>query len=313
MENAKNINEVYDIIILGTGPAGFSAAIYAARRNMKTLLIGKESGGQIIWASEIENYPGFKSINNFELITKMQEHVEGLGVKIINEEVVKIKKLDNKNFTIFIQNKYFIAKTIIIAMGLTPRRLSIPGEKELTGKGVSYCATCDGPFFRKKIVAVIGGGNSALSAAEILSNITEKVYLIYRGDRFRAFEALISTINSRKNIEIMMNSNVVRIIGENKVEKIDVKNNKNNIEVKLDVAGVFIEIGRVASSEIVAGLVDLDENNQIIVDEKGRTSQDGIFAAGDIINRQFKQIIIACGQGAIAALAAYEYLQLQNN
>ena len=191
--------------------------------------------------------------------------------------------------------------------------MSIPGEKELTGKGVSYCATCDGPFFKKKIVAIVGGGNSALSAAEILSNFAEKVYLIYRGDKFRAFESLITKINSRDNIEIMMNSEVIHIEGDNKVEKIIINNNKLNTKSDLKVDGVFIEIGRIPSSEILSGLLKMDENNQIIADEKGRTSQDGVFAAGDIINRQFKQIIIASGQGAVAALGAYEYLQLQNN
>jgi thioredoxin-disulfide reductase len=313
MNNEKNINEIYDTIILGTGPAGFSAAIYAARRNMKTLLIGRELGGQVIWASEIENYPGLKSISNLELITKMKEHVEEFGVEIINQEVLKIQKSEDDIFIIFIQGKQFFTKTIIIAMGLTPRRLSIPGEKELTGKGVSYCATCDGPFFKKKIVAVIGGGNSALSAAEILSNIAEKVYLIYRGDKFRAFENLISRVDSRENIEILMNCQVSQIIGENKVEKIIIKNDANNSESEIFINGVFIEIGRVASSEILSGLLELDEKNQIITDEKGGTSNKGIFAAGDIINRQYKQIVIACGQGAVAALAAYEYLQLKSN
>jgi thioredoxin-disulfide reductase len=313
MENQKNTTEIFDSIIVGTGPAGFSAAIYAARRNIKTLLIGKELGGQVIWASEIENYPGLKSINNFELISKMKDQVESLGVEIISQEVLKIGKKEDDIFTIFIQGKQFFTKTVIIAMGLTPRRLAIPGEKELTGKGVSYCATCDGPLFKKKIVAVVGGGNSALSAAEILSNIAEKVYLIYRGDKFRAFENLVSKVYDRENIEIIMNSQVLQINGDNKVENIIVKNDKKNIESEIIVNGIFIEIGRIASSEILSELIDLDEKNQVITDEKGRTSTEGIFAAGDIINRQFKQIVIACGQGSIAALAAYEYLQLKSS
>jgi len=306
----KQKNKIYDTIIIGTGPAGFSAGIYAARRLMKTLIIGREFGGQVVWAADIENYPGFQSINNFELIEKLKDHAKAVGAEIINLEITKINKMENGTFSVSTHENEYLSKTIIIATGLSPKKLMISGEERLTGKGVSYCATCDSPLFKNKVVAVIGGGNSALDAAELLSNISEKVYLIYRGSKLKAFETLLNKVISKKNVEILLNHKTIEIFGEKKVEKIKVINKLNNEEKEILLQGIFIEVGRVASSDLAIGLVKLDSKNQIIVDEKGQTSQDGIFAAGDITNIPFKQIIIACGQGAIAALSAYEYLQL---
>ncbi len=301
---------MYDTIIIGTGPAGFTAGIYAARREMKTLIIGKELGGQLIWASEIENYPGFKSINSFDLINKMNEQVRALGVEIKSDEVKKIEK-KNEKFILHTNRDIYEARTVILALGLSPRRLVIQGEEKLTGKGVSYCANCDGPFYKGKTVAVVGGGNSALDAAEILSKIANKVYLIHRRDEFRGFEALINEIKARKNIELVLNSEPREIIGENKLEKIKVFNNKTKEEKDLEIDGLFVEIGRIANTDLVAGLVKRNERGEIIADEKCMTSCPGMFAAGDVTPVEFKQITIACGQGAIAALAAYQYLRLK--
>ncbi len=299
---------MYDTIIVGQGPAGFTAGIYAARREMKTLLIGKEIGGQLLMASEIENYPGFKSIQSFELVSKMREQVEYLGVEIKNDEVKKIKKT-KKCFDVFTEQEVFQAKTVIIAIGLAPRRLAIKGERKLTGRGVSYCANCDGPLYKQKTVTVVGGGNSALDAAEVLSKIAKKVYLIHRRQKFAAFEALIDEVRAKNNIKIILDSEIEEIIGQNKVEKIKVKNKINNKITILNVDGVFIEIGRIAHTDVVANLVKLNNKNQIIVNEKCQTSLEGVFAAGDVTQVPFKQITIACGQGTIAALSAYQYLQ----
>lgn len=301
---------MYDTIIIGTGPAGFTAGIYAARREMKTLIIGKEMGGQLIWASEIENYPGFKSINSFDLISRMSEQVKALGVEIKSDEVKKIENKDNK-FVLHTNRDIYEARTVILSLGLSPRRLAIPGEEKLTGKGVSYCANCDGPFYKNKTVAVVGGGNSALDAAEILSKIAKKVYLIHRRDEFRGFEVLVGEIRARKNIEFVLNGEPKEIIGENKLEKIKVFNNKTREEKEIAVDGLFVEIGRIANTDLAAGLAKRNERDEIIVDEKCMTNCPGLFAAGDVTPVPFKQITIACGQGAIAALAAYQYLQLK--
>lgn len=302
---------MYDTIIIGAGPAGFTAAIYAARREMKILVIGKEPGGQVALASEIENYPGFKKIGSYELITKIQEQVIDLGVEIIISEVKRIARQADETFIVYIEKKEFKAKTIIIAMGLIPRRLEIPGENEFSGKGVSYCANCDGPFYRDKIIAVVGGGNAALDAAEIMSKIGKKVYLIHRREEFRGFETLINEVKNKENIEIVLDTDVKEIIGTEVVKKIKVLNNKTDKESELDVEGVFIEIGRSAHTDLVADFVERDEQKQIITGPHCTTKTPGMFAAGDVVAGNFKQITIAVGDATTAALAAYQYLQLK--
>ena len=301
---------MYDLIIIGAGPAGFTAGIYAIRREMKVLIIGSIPGGQIVWASEIENYPGFRNIASYELISKMQDHVKDLGVEIVSDKIINIKKNKDKTFALLSNKQEFVSKTVIIATGLSPRELSVQGEKEFLGKGVTYCANCDAPFYRDKIVVVVGGGNAALDAAEILSKIAKKVYLIHRREEFRGFEALVNEIKNRKNIEIITNSEISKIIGNEKVEKINVKNNKLNKITQINIDGIFIEIGRIAHTEIFSNLIELDNKKQIKVDEYCKTSVQGIFAAGDVTTIPYKQITIACGQATIAALSAYEYLQL---
>jgi len=300
----------YDVIIIGAGPAGLTAGIYAARREMKAVILTKDIGGQMMWASEIENYPGFKSIKSSELITKMSEQVKALGVEIKLAEVKRIEKKD-EDFNIRTEGGDFLAKTVIIALGASPRRLAIPGEEEFSGKGVSYCANCDGPFFKEKTVAVAGGGNSALDAAEMLSKIAKKVYLIHRRDEFRGFEALIKEIKDRDNIECILDSDVKEILGNKKVEKIKVHNNKENTNQELEIDGIFIEIGHIAKTDLVEKLTERNEKNEIIIDEKGKTKTPGLFAAGDVTNIPFKQIVTAAGEGTIAALAAYQYIQLK--
>jgi thioredoxin-disulfide reductase len=311
-KNDKISKGIYDTIIIGSGPAGMAAAIYAARREMKALVIGKELGGQIAWASAIENYPGFKKIDSYDLIVKMQEQVRGLGVEIKTAEVKRIEKESAGNFILYVGKESYEAKTVIVAMGLAPRRLAIPGEEEFIGKGVAFCANCDGPFYKGKVVAVVGGGNAALDAGEVMSKIAQKVYLIYRDKKFNGFEALVRDVEERKNIEILLETEIKEITGKDKVERIKVANNKTGEEKDLGVDGVFIEIGRVAHTDLVADLVERDKNDQIIVDEKQAAKTPGLFAAGDVTARsEFKQITIAIGQATIAALAAYQYLQIK--
>lgn len=309
MTKPNQTNQLYDAIIIGAGPAGMTAGIYAARREMNALIIGKEPGGQMMWASEIENYPGFKSINSYDLISRMQEQVTGLKVNIKNEEVEKIEKEENDNFKLVTNNDIFYTQTVIIAMGLSPRRLEIPGEKEFNGKGVTYCANCDAPFYKNKDVAVIGGGNSALDAAEYLSKIANKVYLVHRREEFRAFESLIEEVENKDNIELALNSEVKEIKGEQTVKKIKVHNKKEDKEADIEVQGVFIEIGRIAKTDLIADFVKRSKESQIKINEVCETTTPGIYAAGDVTTTPFKQITIACGQGTIAALTAYQYLQ----
>ncbi len=301
---------MYDVIIIGSGPAGMTAGIYAVRREMKTLMIGKETGGQLIWASEIENYPGFESIQSFELIERMRQQAINFGVEMKVDEVKKITKNEDKTFSIYTNREVFHSKTVIIAMGLAPRRLAIPGEEEFNGRGVSYCANCDGPFYKQKIVAVIGGGNSAFDAAEIMSKIAKQVYLINRSDQFRAFETLINEVKNRENIQIVTNTQLKAIVGTNKVEKIQYIDTTNQEEKEILLDGIFVEVGRIASTDLIADFVDRDKGQQIIADVNMATKTPGLFVAGDVVSSEFKQITIANGQATIAALSAYQYIQM---
>ena len=303
---------MYDVIIVGSGPAGMTAGIYAVRREMKTLIIGKEVGGQMVWASEIENYPGFEKISSYELINKFKQQTINFGVEMMDDEVKQIEKTAADTFLLHTNRDTFEAKTVIIAMGLAPRRLAVKGELESNGRGVSYCANCDGPFFKNKKVAVIGGGNSALDAAEVLSKIASQVYLIHRNDSFKAFDALVAQVKSKNNIEIILNSEILNIVGTQKVEKIRILNATAKEEREIELDGVFIEVGRLASTDLVADFVDRNEKNQILVNTKTETKTPGLFAAGDVTDCEFKQITIAMGQATVAALSAYQYLQLKS-
>jgi alkyl hydroperoxide reductase subunit F len=300
---------IYDVIIIGSGPAGMTAGIYAVRREMKTLIIGREPGGQLIWANEIENYPGFESIKSFELIERIKSQASKAGVDFLQEEVKEIKKTSAGNFFLKAGQDTFESRTVIIAMGLSPRRLAIPGEAELNGRGVSFCANCDGPFYKDKVVAVVGGGNSAVDAAEVMSKIARQVYLIHRGATLKAFDALVNKVKSQSNIEIIPDSEVKQIKGSQKVEGVVIVDNASKTEREIVLNGVFIEVGRIASTDLVAGLVELNDFRQIIVNHRGETKTPGLFAAGDVTDAEFKQITVAMGQATVAALSAYQYLQ----
>jgi thioredoxin-disulfide reductase len=302
---------MYDIVIIGGGAAAMSAAIYSTRRQMKTLILTKDIGGQMMWASIIENYPGYKSIPASELIEKFSEQAKALGAEIKLAEVKEIKKSADDNFEVATATEKFSAKTVIVATGAEHRKLNVPGEKELNGRGVAYCANCDGPLFRNKTVAVVGGGNSALDAAGLLSKIATKVYLINQIEGFQAFEALQNKVSAAANIEKIFSGKVEEIIGEKKVTSIKIRNSADNSFKEIPVDGIFVEIGFEVKNDLVKDLIKINEKNEIIVNEKFETTLPGIFAAGDCTNGQFKQIIISAGQGAIAALSAYQYIQMK--
>lgn len=303
---------MYDVIIIGSGPAGMTAAIYAVRREMKTLVIGRELGGQVALASEIENYPGFEKISSFDLIDKIKNQTLACGAELKESEVKKVEKTADETFRVYTNHEMFEARAVIVAMGLSPRRLAVPGEVEFSGRGISYCANCDGPFFKNKVIAVIGGGNSALDAAEFMSKIASQVYLIHHSHAFKGFETLIDEVKARQNIEIFLNHSVKNIVGSSKVEAIHITNNEDKSEKEIKIDGVFIEVGRIASTDLVADLVDRNNRNQIIVNSLAETKTPGLFAAGDVTDSEFKQITIAMGQATTAALSAYQYLQLRH-
>lgn len=302
---------MFDAIVIGAGPTGMTAAMYASRRMMKTLVVSKNIGGQVIWASDVKNYPGIEFVRGVDLINKMSQQVKDLGVDIKIDEVKKISKNDDDSFLVEAGKNSYLAKTIIIAMGLEPKQLNLDRENELTGKGISYCANCDGPLFKGKNVAVVGGGNAALDAAEVMSKIANKVYLIYRQPQLKAFESFILAVKNKNNVEIILNSEICQIIGSSKLEKLEIISNVNKTSRELEVDGLFVEIGHKPKTEAVADLVETDSLGQVVVDLSCKTSCDGIFAAGDVTPSEFKQIVIGCGQGAIAALSAYKYLQIK--
>jgi thioredoxin-disulfide reductase len=298
----------YDVIIVGGAAAGLTAGLYAGRRALKSLVLTKTIGGQASLTTEIENYPGVEIIGGAVLMNQFKTQTEKFGAEIKMTEVAEIKKTES-GFSVKTLDGEFESLSLILAFGLSHRKLNVPGEKELAGKGVTYCATCDGPLFRNKIVAVVGGGNSAFDAAEFLADICQKVYLIVRTDQYKAEQVLIDAVKNKANVEILNFTEIKEIVGERKVEKIKVINNQTNEEREIELNGVFIEAGYVTQTEMVKDLVALDEKGQIIIDNECKTNVVGIFAAGDVTNAPFKQVVISAGEGAKAALSANRYVK----
>jgi len=303
------MSNTYDTIIIGAGPAGVTAAIYASRKKLKTLLITKDFVGQVGKAGTIENYPGFDEINGLALLDNFRKQLEKFEVKIREgEEVREIQK--NENFEVRTgPKKAYFSKTIIIASGKDPRPLEVPGEKDFVGKGVSYCVTCDGPLFKGKSVAVIGGGNSGFRAASELAKICPKVYILEFKSEPNADEAVQEKIKKFKNVEIISDIAVKEIRGKNFVESLAYENRVSKKTEEIKVNGIFVEVGYVPATSFVKNLVALNGRDEIKVDKNCATSASGIFAAGDITDEKYKQMIIAAGQGAKAGLSAYEYIQ----
>lgn len=298
---------MYDLIIIGGGPAGMTAAVYAARKKMNTLLITTDFGGQPMWTMEIENYMGYQFITGPELMGKFEEQVRRFSVKIEYQEATSLTVNADGTFTVSTTEEEHQAKTVILASGKRPRRLNVPGELEFTGRGVSYCATCDGPLFANKKVAVVGGGNSAIQAAIEVSSVGEKVYLISRRE-YIADPIIIDKMKEATNIVELTGYITKKIEGSQVVEKIVVQNCDSNEEQELEVEGVFVEIGLIPNSEFAQNVVELNQNNEVVTDCRTQTNIPGLFAAGDISNGPDKQIVIAAGDGAKAALIAYDYL-----
>lgn len=291
----------YDVIIIGGGPAGLSAGIYLLRGGLSALIVEREApGGQILKTYNIENYPGFETIAGFELATAMRKQAESLGCEFKYDEVksvelnVGIKKLK------FLSGEEYETENIIIATGAYPKTLNVQGDKEFTGRGVSYCATCDGNFYKGKTVIVVGGGNTAVYDALFLSNVAAKVYLVHRRNELRAEKAMSDALKSKENVAFLFDSVVDCISGDNKVNSVTVKNVLNNDIREVDTDGVFIAIGQAPQSELFE-TVGKDERGYILTDPDMKTDSDGVYAAGDVRAKSLRQIVTACADGAIAA------------
>ncbi|HAV43498.1 TPA: thioredoxin-disulfide reductase [bacterium] len=302
----------YNIVIIGGGPAGLVSGIYAARARLKSLLLERMiPGGQVVLAEWVENYPGFpEGISGQELMVRMEEQAKRFGLEIESAEATGVKsEEDGRSWLVKTKDKEYHTLAVIIATGAKPAKLNISGEEEFCGKGVSYCATCDGPLFRDKKVLVVGGGDKALSEALFLIKFTPKITLIHRKDRFQATKILQEKVLADSRIEPIWNSIVTEILGEKKVEGVRIKDIKTDEEREIELDGVFISIGLKPDVSFLKGLIDLDRKGFILTDFKMQTSKPGIYAAGDVRSSMFHQITTACGDGAIAALAAQQYIE----
>nr|WP_300209996.1 thioredoxin-disulfide reductase [uncultured Anaerostipes sp.] len=303
--------KIYDLVIIGSGPAGMAAAIYAKRAMLDSLLLEKEyvPGGQVIQTYEVDNYPGLPKMNGMELSNRFAEHAKELGIETKIGEVTDINP-DGEIKEISLKSGETIqTKTIILATGAVHRTLGVPGEKELAGMGVSYCATCDGAFFRNKTTAVVGGGDVALEDAIFLSRICEKVYLIHRRDEFRGAKILQNQVKNNEKIEILWNSVVTKIDGENKVESIQIETVDSHVDKTISVDGIFIAVGTKPVSELLKGRLAMDEQGYIVAGEDGITNLPGIFAGGDGRTKNLRQVVTAVADGANCVQSVERYLQ----
>ncbi len=299
---------MYDVIILGSGPAGLSAAVYASRAGLSFAVVEKEymGTGQISYTEQVDNYLGYCGIDGFSLGEKFREHAESLGTEFIEGEVSAISTADNVWKITLSDGNAFESKTVIYALGASPKKLGIPGENEFIGKGVSYCALCDGAFFSEKITAVIGGGDTALSDALYLSKLAKKVYLIHRRDKFRANASLVKKAEKTANIEFILEAIPSEIIGSDTVTGLKVA--KNGSEEIIDVDGIFAAIGATPNTSLLTGIAELDENGYVKASENCLTSADGLFVAGDVRTKEVRQVITAAADGANAVISAEKYL-----
>ncbi len=306
------MDKLYDLIIIGSGPAGLAAGIYAERARLDSIVIEKEyvSGGQVVNTYEVDNYPGLPGINGFDMGMKFREHADNLGVNFITDRAERVESYEEngkKRNRVVCENETYTAKTVIIATGAVHRKLGVPGEEELAGMGVSYCATCDGAFFRNKDVAVVGGGDVALEDAIFLARACRKVYLIHRRDELRGAKSLQEKLMSLENVEILWDTVVTEIKGQGQVSAAVLQNKKTGQTGELELQGVFIAVGITPSSQIFEGLVEM-EHGYIRADETGTTSVPGIFAAGDVRTKALRQIVTAVSDGANAVASAERYL-----
>lgn len=300
----------YDVVIVGGAAAGLTAALYSARRTLSTLVISKDIGGQASITSEIENYPGRGLVDGFELMDDFRKQAEKFGARIMIDEVTRVIPKSETSFEVTtVSGTTYSAKGVILAFGLTPRDLNVPGEAEFKGRGVSTCVTCDGPLYKEKTVAVVGTGLPLLDGAELMIKIAAKVYAVEKKQKFVGEKAMIATVEAAPNVEKLFSSEVTEILGDKQVTGIRVKNSVTGDEKDISVDGVFTELGYIAKTDCVKGVVKLDAENHIVIDEKNACDVPGIFAAGDITSVSYKQVIVSAGEGAKAALSLYKYLQ----
>ncbi len=298
---------MYDAIIIGAGPAGLTAAIYARRAEKKVLVLeAKSYGGQIINTLDIENYPAEEHISGFDFATKLYNQAKNLGAEIVFEKAVEIKDFKSYKEVITPRNTYQ-TKTIILATGSENRKLNIEKEEELIGKGISYCATCDGAFYKKKRVAVVGGGNTALEDALYLSNLVDTVYLIHRRDSFRGEEATLNQLKEKENVQMILNSNVVALNATDRLKSIEVEDLEGNKQT-IEVDGLFVAVGRIPENENFRQIIQLDSAGYIEAGEDCHTNVEGIYAAGDNRVKEVRQLVTAASDGAIAATEAIKYI-----
>lgn len=307
------MKKIYDTLIIGGGPAGYTAALYASRAGLSVLVLERMSvGGQMALTGDIDNYPGFpEGIDGFTLGANMQAGAERFGAKTEYAEVIALS-LDGEIKKITTTAGELLARTVIIATGAEPRELGLDCERSLMGRGVHYCAHCDGRFYKDKTVAVVGGGNSAVSDALYLSRLAKKVYLIHRRDTLRATRIYHEPLATAENIEILYNSELADIIAEQRVSEISIKDIPSNLQKTLKCDGVFISIGRRPTTSIFEGIIELDAQGYVIADESTKTNIEGVFAAGDVRTKPLRQIATAVADGATAASLAEEYLSLIN-
>ena len=322
---------MYDVVIVGSGPAGLSASIYAKRAGLKAVTLERNpmSGGQVLNTYEVDNYPGLPGIGGFDMGMKFREHADKLGCEFMEASLLKIegsampedrreqdkelqaasvKKNTSEGYVLVTDQGKLYAKTVIAAMGASHAKLNVPGEEELSGMGVSYCATCDGAFFKGKVTAVIGGGDVAVEDAIFLARGCQKVYLIHRRDELRAAAALQKEVLALPNVEVLWDTVVEKINGEDQVEGISIRNVRNEKKEELPVDGVFVAVGIIPSSEVLKGIADCDEKGYLIAGEDCATSAPGIYAAGDVRGKKLRQIVTAVADGANAVTSVLQYL-----
>ena len=303
-------NQIYDTIIIGGGPAGYTAALYATRAGLSTLIVEKFSpGGQMTQTSVIDNYPGFESgIDGFTLGAKMQKGAERFGAKTLQAEVLSVE-LTSKCKVINTDSGNFQAKTVIIATGAEHKHLNLENEEQLIGRGLGYCAACDGMFFKGKTVGVVGGGNSAAADALLLSKICQKVYLIHRRDTLRATKIYHEPLMKAENVEFKWNTKVSKFLFEKRLSGVEIENNLTHVKEQISLDGLFISIGRAPSTELFKTQLNLDEFGYIVADETCKTNLDGVFAVGDVRTKPLRQIVTATADGAVAVHFAQEYIE----
>lgn len=300
----------YEVIIIGAGPAGYTAGIYSARAGHDTLILsGILPGGQLVNTTEVENYPGFeKGIMGPDLMIEMRKQTERMGATIIDDEVSKVD-FKNKPFKVSISSKTFEGKAVIIATGANPRKLGLEGEQTFAGKGVSYCATCDGPFFKNQELVVVGGGDSAMEESTFLTKFASRIHLVHRREGLRASKVMQDRAFNNSKINFHWNSEVEQISGNGKVQSVVLKNNKTNEKTTLQVGGVFVAIGHEPNSKIFKGQVELDNNGYVVLKNHTETSVKGVFAAGDVHDHTYRQAVTAAGFGCMAAIDVDKYLE----